>query len=913
MTRARDLLLVVLAVGLTACGGATVTEGADTTRRPEEPTEQSHDTGPPGARLASDVVPTRYILNLAVDPRGERFTGVIEIDVRLPHRRQDIYLHGRGLHVAEVSVADAGRDPTPAEWSMVEGREEEGLAHVRAARPVGPGTVRLRVTYSAPFDQQLEGFYRVEHAGHHYVYSQMEPLGARRAFPCFDEPSFKTPFDVTLVVREDDRAIANAREVDSASISGNMRRVRFATTEPIPTYLFALAVGPFDVVDGPPIPPTDSRSAPLALRGVAPAGEGAQLAYAMEHTGAIVRALEDYFGVGYPYDKLDLIAVPDFGAGAMENPGAITFRSRLLLLAEDAPLAQRRAYAFVTAHELAHHWFGDLVTMAWWDDLWLNEAFATWMETSIVDATFPEYAADLEEMDTAIHAMRADSLASARQIRQPIESDHDIMNAFDAITYSKGQAVLSMFERYLGHDVFQAGVRRYVREHAEHNATADDLLSALSEAAGSDVAAPFRTFLEQPGVPLVEVTPSCADGTTTLAMRQSRYVPAGSRASTDARWSVPVCVRYSAGGELRRACTLLTETEGSMELEGGCADWVLPNADGIGYYVWTLPPDALSALSRRGLSQLTVREAMGYANNVVLSFNAGRSSYADAFTALRPLTSRSERQLATAPMGLIRFGLEHGFTDDARRETAERSAARLYRNAERQLGWRARRGEDTQRTLMRVEIADFLTQAAHDRQARNAGADLGRAFLGVRTDGTIHADAVDSDLVPLVVQLAVQDSGPPVFERALAYLDGTGLDPQTRGAVLGAASSTRDPELRTRMLDRTLTDRVPVGEIFQVLRSATQEPAGAEATYAWLTQHYDALVARAGPMFAGYLPYVASSFCTAERATEVRTFFAPRMGATLGGPRNLESVVEGIELCAARAEHARQTIDTVLR
>ncbi len=898
---------------LTACGGSSDTEGTGprptSTRRPSSGGE---DVGPPEGRLARDVIPRRYSLSLAVDPRAARFTGVAEIDVELPHRMRDIYLHGRGLDVAEVSVSEVGRDATDAEWSLVEGREDEGLAHIRTARPVGPGSVRVRVTYGAAFDQALTGLYRLEHEGQRYAYTQMEPLGARRAFPCFDDPSFKTPYDLTLVIHEDDRAVANARERSNDAMNGQLRRVRFATTEPIPTYLVAFAVGPFDIVEGPPVPANDVRREPLPLRGVAPRGEGAQLAHALEHTGAILTQLEGYFGVAYPFDKLDLIAVPDFAAGAMENPGAVTFRSRLLLLSEDAPLSQQRGFAYVTAHELAHMWFGNLVTTAWWNDLWLNEAFATWMETQTIEATFPEMQPQIAEMEVALSAMGADSLASARRIRQPIESEHDIHNAFDSITYSKGNAMLAMFESYLTPEVFQRGVRAYVRAHAEGNATASDLIGAISEAAGRDLSGPFESFLNQPGVPLVEVTPTCEGETGSLALRQSRYLPLGSRAERQATWQIPFCARYRAGGEVRRTCTLLTEAEGTMPLEGGCADWVMPNAGGVGYYRWTLPASDLETLRRRGLSELGVREAMSYADSIRASFAAGNTTYADAMSALRPLIQRDERALATAPMGLVSFGVERALSEPARVEAARRAAGRLYRNPTRALGWRARRGEDPERTLYRVELLTFLARVAQDRSVRRDGGELGRAYLGLRSDNELHPDAVDPDLVPLVVELAVQQGGERVLDHVLAKMR-EASDPATRYALLQGAASITEPALRERVLAMTLEDRFPVSLVFRVYMSAMRQPENIEPTFAWITEHYDAIVARIGPAMAGYLPYSGSMLCSADGAARVRAFFGERVAQTVGGPRNLEASVEEVELCAARVEHARESVQAYFR
>jgi alanyl aminopeptidase len=903
------LLRLLFATCIASCGGGDPVPASTPVEPP--PSAGAEDVAPPAGRLSPEVRPTHYALSLAIDPSREGFTGVAEIDVSLPRAQSTIFLHASGLEVREVTVAREGDEAAAAEWATVD--EERGLASIHLAQPMGPGPVQLRITYGAAFDQTLEGLYRVQQGDDAYAFTQMEPLGARKAFPCFDEPSFKAPFDVTLVVRESDAAIANAREVRSEQTTGGMRRVRFATTEPLPAYLVAFAVGPFDVVDADPIPATEVRSEPIPLRGIAARGQGAQLAHALRHTPAIVAALERYFGIPYAYGKLDLIAVPDFAAGAMENAGAITFRDQLLLVGDDAPIRQQRGFAYVTAHELAHQWFGNLVTTAWWDDLWLNEAFATWMETQVIGETFPEFEPEIAEMGVALEAMEADSLHSARRIRQPIESDHDIQNAFDSITYSKGNAMLAMFEQWLTPEVFRAGVQLYLRSHSHGNATAADLLDALSEAAGRDVRAPFESFLSQPGVPLVEVTPSCEGGAASLGLRQSRYLPAGSHADPASTWQIPFCARYRAGGEVRQVCTLLTEVEGRVALEGGCPDWVMPNAGGTGYYRWTLPSADAERLRARGLTALSVREAMSYADSVEAGFAAGRLGYADAMGALAPLATRSERELASAPMELAELAIDHALETDAERDAARRWASRLYRTQARRLGWQPRRNESPEAQLLRAELLGFLARVARDSAVRAEATRRGRAYLGLGGDDHIHADAVAPDLAGIAVTIAVQEGGEGAFDHALArFREAT--DPVIRGNLLRGLSGARDPALATRILDLTLdAEATRVSEIFRPLMAQMQEAEGRERAWEWLGAHYDPLVARMGPHGAGYLPYVGTAFCSAERALEVRALFAPRVARTMGGPRNLESAVERVELCAARAAHARETAGQVFR
>src|SRR5690606_34598090 len=393
---------------------------------------------------------------------------------------------------------------------------------------------------------QLQGLYKVAAKGKPYTITQMEPISARFAFPGFDQPGFKTPFDISLTVPASQTAVANTKQVKETPAGDGWKTVTFAQTVPLPTALLAFAVGPWDIAAGPDIAPDAYRAKPLQLRGVAAEGEGHRMQHVLSETPSIIHALENYYGFGYPFDKLDLLAAPDFSAGAMENPGLVTFRDWLLLLDNDSPARNVRGSFNVTAHELAHMWTGDTVTTEWWNDIWLNEAFATWMQQKVTMQVHPEYRADLDRVRGGQRAMGSDSLVSARSVRQPITGNGDITTAFDGITYQKGASVLGMFENYVGEDTFRKGMRAYIQEHKFGNATADDLVDAIATAAdkGDAFKQAFKSFLNQSGVPYVATKLEQKNGQTVLQLSQSRYLPIGSSGDAQRVWGVPVCVRY---------------------------------------------------------------------------------------------------------------------------------------------------------------------------------------------------------------------------------------------------------------------------------------------------------------------------------------------------------------------------------
>ena len=922
--------LVMLALSLTACGSGPSESSARPIERVTSGEETAQVTAP--LRLPESVAPTRYTLSLQIDPAEARFSGVAEIDVTLTEAMDRMWIHGENLTVTEATATPAGGAPVSVSWEQVDA--VEGIAQIVFPRVMDAGQVHLRIAYNAPFDETLEGLYRVNVGEDHYIFSQFESIAARKAFPCFDEPRFKVPFDVTMTVPNGQRAFANSRDIETVSVDG-MTRVHFATTENLPTYLVAFAVGPLDVVEAM-IPPNAVRSTPLTLRGVAPRGRGPEMAYAMEHTPRIVAALEAWFGIAYPFDKLDIVAVPDFAAGAMENAGLVTFRDQLLLLSADAPAAQRRGFAFVMAHELAHQWFGNLVTMQWWDDLWLNEAFATWMETTIVASTFPEFHAETLELMTQLDAFDADSLTSARVIRQPIQSSDDIANAFDSITYSKGASVLSMISNFMGPERFQTGIRSYLNTHARGNATTADLISALSAAgeAGHNTAAVLESFTTQAGIPnVVFQSPVCSTDaghpSATIAVHQSRYAPLGSSAVREATWAFPVCVTHAdAGGVVQESCTFLTEADGQIELPT-CPVWIVPNPRGESYFRFSMQPAQMAALQplvraavaplRRGRARTgwtrdarggvaSVRDLITMSDSARAGFASGETSLESAMNVLAPMVASDDRFVATAPMELLTFAHDQ-LLSPAEEASFLSYARRLYQPQLARLGWTARRGapDDSETRSLRAAVLGFLALEARDPAVRAEANTRGRAFLGEGPGGDhhLHLDAVPADLLDVCLTVAAEEGDAAFFDRMLEELVAS-QDGVVRGRLVTAMGHVDEDALRARVLELSLDERLRQNERFRPLSGQFSDPAGREGAWAWLQENYDRVRERFGGEYAGYVPFVTGGFCDRVHAREVRAFFEPRMSGTQGGPRNLASAVETIALCAARADAQRE-------
>ncbi len=858
----------------------------------------------PALRLPADVRPLSEALEMHLDPRHDRYAGAADIDVQLLAARKVIWLHGKGLNVTRATVTPEGGPPVDAVWQA---RDPSGFAALSLAGTAPAGRARLHLEWNASYGRGQHGLYRAREAGVDYVFTQFEPTVARQAFPCFDEPGFKIPFTTTLVVPKGQEAIANTHEVSRSEDASGGVRVTFAPTAALPSYLVAFAVGPFDVVPAPDVPPNAVRTRPVPLRGVAPRGRGREMAYALAHAGELLAALEGLVGMEYPFDKLDFIAVPGKG-GAMENAGAITFGEPLVLFDEaSASVQQRRSYAAVVAHELAHQWTGDLVTLAWWDETWLNEAFASWLGPAAADLWNPAQHHALGLVQSAQYAMGVDALASARAVRQPITSTDDIENAFDPITYSKGAAVLSMFQRWAGAAAWQKGLHAYLAAHAGGNATADDFLRAENDATGKDVLSAMHTFLDQPGVPLVEATLECSPGagaadgraprggSARVALRQSRFVPLGGVADASSTWQIPVCVRTDRGA----ACTLLAEREGSLDLGPGapCPAFVLPNADGAGYYRFALGARDLDALRTRGLPVLDAREKLAYATSLRSAFSRGTTSFADVLRAVAPLAGDAEPAVAEEPMGYLTQARMWLFADVTRRAAVERHARDLYAKVARRLGWVPREGEDDETRALRASVLRFLATTGLDPAVRAEARRRGRAYVA---GGKIHPEAVDANLAQVALTVVGEEADGATWDALLALLRSS-EDEAVRGRLLRALASARDPALAVMGRDLVLEPSLRDTEVLVPLYVQAGRDETRDAAIAWLEEHFEAVVQRVPRhRAAARLFGVVGAACGDEQAREIEAFYRPRASGIEGGPRELSLAVEGVRLCAAR-------------
>jgi alanyl aminopeptidase len=833
---------------------------------------------PPTLRLPEGVRPVRQSVDLDLDPGRESYSGTVEIDLDLAREASVVWLNASGLVVREASI---GRPGAPGPARVVPGGDD--FVGLLPEAPLAAGPAHLRIAFDGTVSRrQQDGVFAMREGGDFYLFTQFEAIAARRAFPCFDEPADKIPWRLSLRVPHGLVALSNTPAVSTSTADGH-DLVRYAETRPLPSYLVAFAVGPFDLVD---VGPSGRNRTPTRL--AVPRGRAPDTAWARSSTPPILALLEDYFDRPYPYEKLDQVAIPGVGF-AMEHPGLVTYGMGLMVQRDaEATTRSRREWASVCAHELAHQWFGDLVTMAWWDDTWLNESFASWLGEKVTGRFQPDWGVPLESVEGRSSALAADSLATARRIRQPILSRDDIVGAFDGITYGKGQAVLEMVEAWLGEDTFRRGVRAYMERHAWGSATVSDFLAALSTAAGRDVSPVLSAFLDQTGAPVVSAAVQC-DGAPRLRLEQRPYRALGSPAEPKT-WTLPVCARVD--GRAGRACTLLSARSADIPLgSGSCPGWSFANADSAGYYRTLTAPAEARRLLEGG--KLSAAERVGLAGDLDAFVSSGDVPAGDALALVPLLVADDERHVVSTGAAFVR-GLEPIVPDPAL-EPYRAWVRRVFGGRARTLGFSPGAGESEDTHLLRRSLLATAALAGRDPELEREAVRLASGWL----DGST---TVDADVLDTVLAAAASDRA--LFTR-LREDALSATDRGKRQRLLSAVGSTRDPGLAAQALALTLDDRIDPRESVSVLWSLAGRRDTAPLAFGFLRDHYDALVARLPEgLFspAVYFPFTAAGLCTPAARREAEAFFRDRSPKLEGGARALRQALEALDQCVARRE-----------
>jgi len=756
-------------------------------------------------RLPSTVVPSAYDLVLEPDLGAATFVGDVTIQVEVVEPTCDVVLNAVDLQLDAAEV-----DGRPAEVTL---DADHGRATLHLAEPVGAGHATVHMRFRGTLNDKLRGFYRstfTDSAGteHTIATTQFESTDARRAFPCWDEPALKATFAVTLVVPEGLFAVSNGAVASEETTGDGRRRVVFEPTMKMSTYLVAFIVGPLVATEA-----VDIDGVPLRV--IAPPERIALAPFALEAGAFALRAFSDFFGIAYPAGKLDLVAIPDFAAGAMENLGCVTFRETALLV--DEALASRADLQRVTdvvCHEIAHMWFGDLVTMRWWNGIWLNEAFATFMELKAADAFRPEWDRWTTFGVERAAAFAIDSLGATRPIEFPVVSPAEAEGMFDVLTYQKGCAVMRMLEQYVGEDGFRDGLRGYMATHAYANTETSDLWDAIEQATGQPVRATMDTWILQGGFPLITATLS-SDGTAVmLDQEQFRFLADPVPGDNRPLWSVPVVLRTSTGDTHR---VLLEEPSCTLEL-GDKAEWVVVNAGGSGFYRVRYSAGLLQALlGDLAAAKLTPLERHALAGDTHAAVVSGQAPVSDLLKVIRALSGDDDpdvwTSLATSLAFLVRV---------ATGTVAEQLATALVREvagpALARVTWEPAEEEGDRTATLRAVLVGLLGGPGHDPEVRAKAKALFDAWLADRS-------SVPADLVDPVLHTTARVSDPADYERILDRFHAAAT-PQEEVRTLAALSSVEDPALFARTVELYLSDDVRTQNAPLVLAGALRSVAG---------------------------------------------------------------------------------------
>lgn len=830
-------------------------------------------------RLPQQAIPQHYHIRIAPDLKQNTFSGEETIQVQVKKPTTVITLNAVDLAIAKAEISAGGSSQTAK--PQFELKRE--MVALNVARPLQPGDATIHLVFSGKLTDSLRGLY-LAHANHReYAVTQFEPTDARRAFPSFDEPALKATFDISLVVDRNDTAISNGSLLsDNPGPGAGKHTLKFATTPRLSSYLVAMLMGDFQCVSG------SSDGTPIR---VCSTPDKQKLApYALHSAEYILHFYNQYFGIKYPFGKLDLIAIPDFEAGAMENAGAITFRETALLLDEKtASVGARKGVFLVVAHEMAHQWFGDLVTMAWWNDLWLNEGFASWMENKPMEAWKPEWNLPTDEALDTTGALSDDALATTRPIRAPqAETSAQINQLFDGITYGKTAAVLRMLEAYTGASNWRQGVQAYLKQHEYANATATDFWNAITRVTGRPVSTIMPTFVNQPGEPLVSVEAACQGDSTQVTLSQQRYFADRKlfEAGSPESWDIPVCLR--SDGSQNAQCVVLKQKRQTFTLKG-CGKWVFANAGARGYYRTAYDTHALNAIAASAETGLTPPERISFLNTELSLLNIGRIQVGEYLQLVEALRNDRERPVMNMLDGSL-TDIGQNWVTAQDRDQYRAWVRQLLRPAARRLGWKPAPGEDDETRGLRASVLGTLGYTGRDPEVLAEARKLAEATMK-------DSSSVDPTLVGTVISLAALNGDASLYDQFLSRAK-SAKTPEEHYRYLFALTDFHNPQLLHRTLEMALTPQVRDQDFTRMIGGVMYNTAGRQMGWKFVKSHWPQVKSKLSVFGGAGIIYATAAFCDAGDRDSFQQFFTQhRLPAS---DRALKQTLEEMNLCIDR-------------
>jgi aminopeptidase N len=826
-------------------------------------------------RLPGGASPEHYTLTVDVNFPTNSFDGDETIKVNLDKPTNTITLNALEITFHNVSVTAGGQTQT----AKVELDEKNEMATFTVDKQLPAGEASIHIKYTGQLNDKLRGFYLSTYKGKKYLVSQMESTDARVAFPSFDEPSYKATFDLTAIIDKGDVAISNGEVISDTPGPGNKHTVKFSTSPKMSSYLVALTVGDWKCISDH----TDGVKVSVCTV----PGKENMAQFPLEASKNFLHYYDNYYGIKYPLPKLDNIAVPDFQAGAMENWGAIIYRETALLIDEKtASVGAKQNVADTIAHEMAHQWFGDLVTMKWWDDIWLNEGFATWMSSKPIEAWKPEWNFNLDDANQAGNTMNVDSLANTRPIHQAAETPAEIQELFDGIAYGKAAAVLSMLEAYLGEDTFRAGVNAYLSQHQYANATADDFWGAQAKTSKKPVDRIMPTFVKQPGVPILDVKAQCSGDTTKVTLHQQRYFSDRAKfdSPNDQVWEIPVCLKGSAGASAQK-CEVISKREETVSLPG-CSTWVLANANATGYYRVGYQPEMVKALASDAETKLTPAERISLQNDIWASVRVGREPVGDYLAFAQGIQADRNRAVLEATMGRLNY-IGQYLVNDSDRGSFRAWLRQLFTPAFAELGWEPKPGETDEQKTLRQRLLNTLGYDARDPQVLAEARKIADKFIN-------DPRSVDRQLAGGAFGLAALNGDAAFYDRIMAELKNAKAPEEYYGYLFTLAEFS-DPKLLQRTLDFAVSPDVRSQDALRLISNVMHNPAGEKLAWDFIQSHWDAVAKAGGPFASGEVVGATSAFCDTGMRDQVTDFFAAHKIAA--AERTFRQSIERINNC----------------
>lgn len=812
-------------------------------------------------KLPEHITPTFQQITLNLDPDNLDYSGETSIDIKVdkPSDKVGFYHIGLTVNKAELvkgelriplTVSDA---PYDIHWGTAEKTFEAGR-------------YKLHFEFSGKVNTSSDGMYLSKFEEKNYLFTQFQDMHARRVFPGFDEPSFKIPYQLTIRSPQINTVVSNT-PVKSRVVDNGLQTVEFKKTKPMPTYLIAYAVGELDSA------PITGLSVPGRI--YTPKGQANRTKFAVKHTPSILKTLEDYFGSPYPYEKLDFVAVPNFTHGAMENVGLVTYRSSLLLLEDEPALVDQQSPLSIIAHELAHMWYGNLVTMAWWDDLWLNEAFASHMASKVLYTDYPQFNA--REGLVQESAFPADASPTTKPVKKVVKSSTDVMDGL-GLNYTKGESVLQLIESLVGEKAFQSAIQAYMKKHQWGNTVADDLWTVLAEASDFDIPGMMRTYLEQPGYPLVNFE---LNGDVS----QVRYRLAGAEVKAQ-QWSVPLSIKYKKNGKIERELMLLSEKSVNNPKLAE-ADWLFPNEDAVGYFRWKMSDKQLNNLINN-LSALTRREQKNLLYNSDALLNAGETRLNQHMEVLNALAKIDDPVIARAVIASV--GDLFYLVDDSNKQLFSKFVNQHLMRWFDQLGTENKESDSADINKLRSSVFSVLGQYGENEAVLERSEKLTAKYLSA-------PQSLTRSIASAAMRTTAKHGDKSWFDKyKQTFLANN--DANVRNTI-GYSMMFPQDENVTKLLDFSFDDAVsPANVIYNVyMASIGQEKQ--DVFYAWLEKNFNRLVEKMPSYHIARMPEFVSDSCNEDNIKLAQTFYKDRMANHEGMSRSYEVAMAAAQQCVA--------------